>query len=125
MINSPNIQGAQNPTQAYASNIISIRGGREAAQRYPVANGYIAWLIDEENQTFYVKGNDANGLPMPLREFKYEEITPPTPEAFDPSKFVTKDDFNLLMQEIRKLQQPVMNNNNNRRGGNNNANTQS
>lgn len=90
-------------TQGYASNAIPIRGGREGAKVYPVAAGYAAFLFDEENQTIFLKINDSSGIPRPLREFKYEEVTPTDPNAFDPSKFATKEDFNILLNEIKKL----------------------
>lgn len=90
-------------TQGYASNVISIKGGRDVAKNYPVAAGYAALLLDEDNKMFFLKINDSSGIPRQLREFKYEEITPADPTAFDPSKFATKEDFNILLSEIRKM----------------------
>ena len=108
MISPTNVQNLQNGqqiamTQGYASNVIPIRGGREGARMYPVAAGYAALLLDEENKTFFLKINDASGIPRQLREFKYEEVTPADPGSFDPSKFATKEDFNILLNEIKKL----------------------
>lgn len=90
-------------TQGYASNAIPIRGGREGARTYPVAAGYAAFLLDEESKMFFLKINDSSGIPRQLREFKYEEVTPADPTTFDPSKFATKEDFNVLLSEIKKL----------------------
>lgn len=89
-----------NFNQAYASNIIPIRGGREAANSYPVAAGYTAWMMDEENKMFFIKTNDASGIPSPLREFKYEEVTPAEQKSVDFSKFVTKDDLNEFADNL-------------------------
>ena len=98
---SPNNQGSL--TEGFASNVIHIHGGREAAKMYPVQSGYAIFLLDEESNTFFIKINDANGIPRQLREFKYEEVTPVDSGTIDPSKFATKDDFNILLNEIKKL----------------------
>ena len=103
-INQPSLQNAQSAmTQGYASNVIPIRGGREGARTYPVAAGYAALLLDEENKMFFLKTNDSSGIPRQLREFKYEEVTPADPATFDPSNFATKEDFNVLLNEIKKM----------------------
>lgn len=100
----PSLQNPQNPLQGYAAtNIIQIHGGRDGAINYPIQIGYTALLIDEENKQFFIKANDVNGVPKPLREFKYEEITQDSSKA-DTSNFVTKDEFNALLNEVKKLQ---------------------
>lgn len=104
--------------QGYASNIIAISGGLDGAKNYPVAGGYTAMMIDEENKMFFIKTNDASGIPKPIRQFKYEEITPKNPGEFDPSQFVTKDDFNTLLVEIKKLQNGQYNKRRNDNGHN-------
>lgn len=100
------LQNVQNPlAQGYAAtNMIQIHGGRDGAINYPVQIGYTALLIDEENKMFFIKANDVNGTPRPLREFKYEEITSNNTEKADTSNFVTKDEFNNLLNEVKKLQ---------------------
>lgn len=102
---SPNFQNVNQLglTQGFNTNAILIRGGRDAAMNYPVQYGYAAFIIDEENGEFFIKINDTNGNIKPLREFKYEEITHADPNAFDPSQFATKEDFNMLLNEIKKL----------------------
>ena len=60
-------------------------------------------MIDEESKQFFIKANDVNGVPKPLREFKYEEITQDSSKA-NTSDFVTKDEFNALLNEVKKLQ---------------------
>ena len=109
---SPNGNQAslQTNQQGRLSNAFFIRGGRDSALNYPVAAGYEAFLVDEEEKKFYIKSNDPMGRVINLREFTYEEITPKQnmtsafPDGFDPSKYVTKDDFNVLLEEVRKLQ---------------------
>lgn len=108
---SPNNQtNFQNQNQQVRlSNAFFIKGGRDAAMNYPVAAGYDAFLVDEDLKMFFIKSNDMAGRSISLREFKFEEVTPKqtmqeVPVGFDPSKYVTKDDFNVLVDEIKKLQ---------------------
>lgn len=103
-------------------------GGRNAALNYPIAAGYEVFLLDEESKMFFIKKN--NGMGITLREFKYDEVSSEpvqvsgaNPINFDPSKYVTKDDFNVLVEEIKKLQNGRdkghhYNNRNNRRNRN-------
>ena len=107
---SPNNQiNLQNNQQGRLSNAFFINGGREGAMNYPVAAGYEAFLVVEESEMFFIKSNDVAGRTVCLREFKYEEVTPRqniasgVPAGFDPSKYVTKDDFNALLEEVKKL----------------------
>lgn len=86
------------------TNIIPIHGGREGALNYPVAAGYTALLLDEETKTFFIKTGDVSGIPKPMREFTYEEVTPSNPNSIDMSQFATKQDFEMLLNEVRKLQ---------------------
>ena len=95
--------------QGRLSNAFFINGGRNAAIAYPVAAGYEAFLVDEEAKMFFIKKNDGSGRGFNLREFEYEEVTPIpeqpsiSPTNFDPSKYVTKEDFNALLEEVRKI----------------------
>lgn len=106
--NQANLQGANAP-QGRLSNAFFIRGGRDAAVNYPVAAGYEAFLVDEENKMFFIKKNSPQGGFI-LREFTYEEVTPQqntafgTPDGFDPSKYATKEDLNMILEELKKLQ---------------------
>lgn len=105
---SPNNQ--TNLTQIRLSNAFFIHGGRDSAMNYPVQAGYEAFLVDEENKMFFIKKNGPQGG-FNLREFTYEEVTPQqnnaigTPDGFDPSKYATKEDLNMILAEIRKLQE--------------------
>ena len=111
MISPNNNQaGFQVNQQVRLSNAFFIHGGRDGAMNYPVQAGYEAFLVDEEKKMFFIKKNNPNGG-FSLREFSYEEVTPQpnvamgTPDGFDPSKYVTKEDFNMLLNEIRDLKE--------------------
>ena len=97
------IQNSQQLIQGYNTNVIRIQGGKEAAANYPVQLNYTAMLLDEDNKLFYLKTRDQNGVLQPLREFKYEEIDPPKENA-QKDEYVTKEDFNKLLAEVKKLQ---------------------
>ena len=110
MISPNNQMNLQNNQQVRLSNAFFIHGGRDGAMNYPVQAGYEAFLVDEENKMFFIKMNNPAGQGVSLREFKYEEITPKpntvvaTPDGFDPSKYATKEDLNMILEEIKKLQ---------------------
>lgn len=104
------------------SNIIYIRGGLDGAKNYPVTPGYTAWMIDEENKKFFIKSIGANGVPN-IREFDYEEKNSQmqASSSDNSSKYATKEDFEYLKREIRKLHEKrntYKPNNNYRRSGN-------
>lgn len=131
---SPNNQATfQNVNQqGRLSNAFFIHGGRETALNYPVAAGYEAFLVDEEIKMFFIKSNEPNGRGFNLREFTYEEITSKSDPVgnFDPSKYATKEDFNALLEEIKKLnirrdRGHKYNNRNNRRSRNGKLNNES
>lgn len=108
MVSPNNQMNLQNNQQIRLSNAFFIHGGRDGAMNYPVQVGYEAFLVDEENKMFFIKKNSPNGGGF-LREFTYEEVTPQpniavgTLDGFDPSKYVTKEDFNVLLEEVRSL----------------------
>lgn len=111
MISPNNQANLQNLNQQIRlSNAFFIHGGRDGAMNYPVQAGYEAFLVDEENKMFFIKTNNPGGQGFTLREFTYEEVTPKqniavgTPDGFDPSKYATKEDLNVILEEIRKLQ---------------------
>ena len=98
------IQNSQQLVPGFINtNVIKIQGGREVANNYPIQINYTALLLDEENKTFFLKTRDQNGVLQPLREFKYEEVTPQENKSSD-NDYVTREDFNKLLAEVKKLQ---------------------
>ena len=92
--------------------------GEAGANSYPIGGmNSTVQLMDSENQVFYLKSTDNNGMVQPLRKFKYEEIQPEPVE----SPYVTKEDFNRKFDELMA----AINNkphyyNNNKKGDRNN-----
>ena len=89
--------------------------GEAGAKAYPVASGSSVLLMDSENENFYIKSTDISGMPMPLRVFKYEEITKNTKDIslkkeetntkeIDFSKFVTFDDLDKRLNSLKQQQ---------------------
>ena len=76
--------------------------GEAGAKAYPIANGYTMFLMDAEDQKFYIKQCDAMGMPS-MRKFRFEEEKDPVPEK---NEYVTKADFEKFEDKIMKLLQP-------------------
>lgn len=125
----PNFYGAAQQTpvfnpvypqpQTSQSNVIWVQG-EAAAKAYPVQAGNSMILLDSENDCFYIKSSDNAGMPNRLRKFEYKEVVdgqvvnePPA----DQSQYVTKEDFERALSELR--QQRNQHYNNNRKGDRN------
>jgi len=113
-----------NPIPNNPQNGIIWVQGEAGAKAFPMGPGANAILMDSEGDYFYIKSTDISGMPQPLRKFSYKEETAgnaPTiaPAAqqqtipqFDPSNFVTRDEFE---QRLSELNRPKYNNNKNYR----------
>ena len=73
--------------------------GAKSFQREMPANGK-AVLMDRNEDTFFVVGKDANGVPEPIligRNFTLEQ------EKSKEDSYVTKDDFEAFKNELRQM----------------------
>lgn len=82
-----------------------IQGGSNSAKAYPVMPGKSVLLMDSEESKFFLKTMEINGVPKPIREFKYEEIVEASPIDIPTAKeispeYVTKDDLNAALDKI-------------------------
>ena len=102
--NQVNLQNI-NQQQVRLSNAYFIHGGRDAAANYPVQPGYEAFMIDEEKKMFFIKTNNPGGQGFVLREFTYEEVTPKQNAPVGSQEYATKEDLNMVLEEIRKLRE--------------------
>lgn len=108
------------PQQApMSSNVIGV-DGEVGAKAFMVPNGSTGpiALWDTNDNVIYLRTFNAAGMPNPLRKLRYteEELTPQLPAgqsgsatATDMSQFATKDDLEVLRQEIRNLRAPAAN----------------
>lgn len=87
-----------------------IQGGDATAKAYPVTPGDTVVLMDTEESYIYIKSVGFNGVPNPLRKFKYEEVfetkTEDIPIAKEIPNYVTKEDFNAAIKEIKDMIMP-------------------
>lgn len=79
--------------------------GEAGAKSWFVNPGSTVLLMDSENQRFYLKSADMNGVPA-MRTFAYSEVGAAKPqEATEAVNFVTVDEFNGFKDEVfRKLE---------------------
>ena len=109
------------PQQSYApaqqlpmsSNVIPV-DGEVGAKAYMVPNGSTGpiALWDTNDNVIYLRTFNAAGMPNPLKRLRYTEEEPvqmlPNSQSgsapqVDTSKFVTRDDFESLRNEIRQM----------------------
>lgn len=83
--------------------------GEAGAKAHQIGPGGTHLLMDTEEQRFFIKSVDANGIPQPLRKFEYTEILDDaqpieaTAEVRESPDFVTKEEFKTEMDELKKL----------------------
>lgn len=88
----------QQPVQQPSPGIVWVQG-EAGAKSYLVAPNQTVLLMDSEEQRFYIKTSDPSGIPMPLRSFKYEELSA-APQA-ETGSFVTRKEFNELISRLK------------------------
>ena len=81
--------------------------GEAAARSFLVAPGSTVMLMDSDGDYFYLKSADNAGMPS-LRTFAYKEVTgqqvvPSPAPAQDMSKYVTRDEYDKLVEIIRQI----------------------
>lgn len=94
----PQVQPQQ---QSVASGIIWVQG-EQGAKGYPVAPGNSVLLMDTEDQVFYIKTTDYNGVPQPLKIYEYAERVVTDSQKQD-SEYVSRNEFEELKKLIEEL----------------------
>ena len=107
------------------SNVVGYQvDGEMAAKAYMIpagTSGPIA-LWDLNENVFYMRSFNNAGMPNPLKKYRFyeEEISTNLPAGqsgatqIDPDKYVTKDDFESLRNEIKQLSGAIQNMNQSR-----------
>ena len=85
--------------------------GEAGAKSWYIAPGATVLLMDSENQRFYLKSADLNGVPA-MRTFQYNEVgDKPEAHTAESQTFVTTEDFENFRKEVLKrledLSEPV------------------
>lgn len=104
------MQSNAQPQNPQGNNGLIWVQGEAGAKSYMVAPGTSVFLMDSEENVFYLKSADASGMPLPLRIFDYRERgagaqtaqNQPAQEvqAFDPSRFITREEFDAKIAQI-------------------------
>lgn len=99
------MQGFQMPMNRPDPTGLNWVQGEAGAKSWFVNPGATVLLMDSENQRFYLKSADMNGVPA-MRTFEYLEVGTQKPqEAQQTPDFVTIDEFNGFKDEVlRKLE---------------------
>lgn len=99
------MQGFQMPMNRPDPNGLNWVQGEAGAKSWIVNPGATVLLMDSENQRFYLKSADMNGVPA-MRTFEYSEVGAPKPqEAPQAENFVTVEAFDEFREEVlRKLE---------------------
>lgn len=105
------MQGFQMPMQRPDPTGLNWVQGEAGAKSWLVNPGATVLLMDSENQRFYLKSADMNGVPA-MRTFEYSEIGASKPqEATQTINFVSVEEFNGFRDEVLKrledLSEPV------------------
>lgn len=85
--------------------------GEAGAKSWYITPGSTVLLMDSENQRFYLKSADMNGVPA-MRTFEYSEVGAQKPqEAHQTLNFVTVEEFsgfkNEVLKKLEDLAEPV------------------
>ena len=96
------MQGFQMPMQRPDPTGLNWVQGEAGAKSWLVNPGATVLLMDSENQRFYLKSADMNGVPA-MRTFEYLEVGAPKPqEPMQTVNFVSVEEFNDFRNEVLK-----------------------
>lgn len=94
------MQGFQMPMSRPDQNGLNWVQGEAGAKSWFVNPGATVLLMDSENQRFYVKSADMNGVPA-MRTFQYTEVGGQAPQVVpQQAQFVTVEEFNGFKSDI-------------------------
>ena len=102
----------QQQQQPQNSGVIWVQG-EAGAKSYLVAPGQSVWLMDSENNVFYIKSSDKSGMPMPLRIFDYTERVQQQSKQTNiqtNNDYITRKEFEKRLSELKNAKQSVSTN---------------
>ena len=75
--------------------------GKEAAKSYPMAPDKTIFFLDDKESYAYLKKTDKDGKTIQFKTFQLVEEQEPEPVQYQqPTNVVTKDEFNMLAQNV-------------------------
>lgn len=100
-----NFTGYQQPQPQNTNSFYTVLvNGEAGANAYPVASGNTVLLMDFNSNKFWLKTTNQNGIPQPLRSFDFKEEIQ---EIQNGTPGVTRDEFNVLSQNVSALTESV------------------
>lgn len=90
----------QAPTQQQIATTMAYVNGDIEARAYAVAPGNRVYLFDMDGRTFYSKGVDHNGMPLPFKTYEYTEVVETLPAT-------TPQSYGAMQEPVQ--QQPQIN----------------
>jgi hypothetical protein len=105
--------GQPQPAQAAGQTIYWITGGEQGARAFPMGASQTAFLMDADQNVFFIKKTDESGMPLPLRIFDFSERTEGKPTQngqIDTSVFVTRAELEeRLAAFTQAAKKPIIN----------------
>lgn len=102
--------GQPQPAQS-GQTIYWITGGEQGARAFPMGASQTAFLMDADQNVFFIKKTDESGMPLPLRVFDFSERTEGRPAQsgqIDTSVFVTRAELEERLAALT-AKKPVIN----------------
>ncbi len=87
----------QRQNEMYAVSVL----GEMGAMAYPVAAGNTVLAFDWNEKLFWFKTTDINGVPQPMRKFKFEEIMPK--QQIAATDTVSRAEFEEMQSSLAKI----------------------
>ena len=102
---TPNTYLPPSATQQPTTNLMTIFvNTEEEVLNYPVAAGLTVLLISFNQNKFWLKSTNTNGVPQPLRVFPFtEEIQQSAQVTNNQNDSVTRNEFRALNEKLEKL----------------------
>ena len=109
--------GYQAPQSQQMRTSMAYTNGNIEAQAWAVAPGNMVYLFDMDGRTFYTKGVDHNGMPLPFKTYEYTEVveTMPVPTQnygaqvtvqqpqINLDEYIKRDEVeNMIAQEVER-----------------------
>lgn len=108
-------QAQQNNMSQNNNGIIWVQG-EASAKSYLVAPNTTVALWDSEAEVIYLKSADASGMPtMRILDYSIRDNTPKNVPILADNNFATKEDINMLQDEINEFKGQLEALNNNKR----------
>lgn len=98
---SPYTPSVPAPTPVNPGPIMAWVQGEAGALQYPMAANTRAYLFDMNEERFFVKISDMNGVIQPLKAYEYHEVAEPVQEEIQSPEYITREEFDKVIASLR------------------------